>query len=67
MRFAEKATAAGVSATVTVWPVVPHVWQLAQTFLPEARRSVSEAAAFLKSHANPPEAVRSANPPEAVR
>lgn len=57
VRFAEKAKAAGVSATVTVWPVVPHVWQLAQTFLPEARRSLSEAAAFLKRHATAPEAV----------
>ncbi|QRE73538.1 alpha/beta hydrolase [Methylobacterium aquaticum] len=59
VRFAEKAKAAGVSATVTVWPVVPHVWQLAQTFLPEARRSLSEAATFLKSHdARVPETVR---------
>ncbi|SFU54633.1 Acetyl esterase/lipase [Methylobacterium sp. 174MFSha1.1] len=58
VRFAEKAKAAGGSATVTVWPVVPHAWQLAQSFLPEARRSLSEAAAFLKSHAATPEAVR---------
>ncbi|KMO40457.1 alpha/beta hydrolase [Methylobacterium tarhaniae] len=58
VRFAEKARRAGVSATVTVWPVVPHVWQFAQTFLPEARRSLSEASAFLKSHARTPEAVR---------
>jgi hypothetical protein len=30
-----------------VWPVVPHVWQLA-AFIPEARESLSRAAAFLK-------------------
>jgi epsilon-lactone hydrolase len=58
VRFAEKARAAGVDATVKTWPVVPHVWQLASSFLPEGRRSLSEAAAFLKSHARVPEAVR---------
>jgi hypothetical protein len=30
-----------------VWPVVPHVWQLAPTQIPEARQSMREAAAFL--------------------
>lgn len=58
VRFAEKARAAGVDATVKTWPVVPHVWQLAHSFLPEGRRSLSEAAAFLKAHARAPEAVR---------
>ncbi|AWN46695.1 alpha/beta hydrolase [Methylobacterium terrae] len=58
VRFAEKARRAGVDATVKVWPVVPHVWQLAHGFLPEGRRSLSEAAAFLKAHAGVPEAVR---------
>ncbi|KMO14325.1 alpha/beta hydrolase [Methylobacterium indicum] len=58
VRFADKARAAGVDATVKLWPVVPHVWQLAQSFLPEARRSLSEAAAFLKNHARTTEAAR---------
>lgn len=58
VRFAEKARAAGVDATVKTWPVVPHVWQIAHSFLPEGRRSLSEAAAFLKTHARTPEAVR---------
>ncbi len=49
MRLADHARAAGIETELQVWPVVPHVWQLAQ-FVPEARRSVAEAAAFLKRH-----------------
>ncbi|TGD98397.1 alpha/beta hydrolase [Methylobacterium nonmethylotrophicum] len=58
VRFAAKARDAGVDATVTVWPVVPHAWQLAHSFLPEARRSLAEAAAFLTARARATEAVR---------
>jgi acetyl esterase/lipase len=46
-RLAEKARAAGVHVELKVWPVVPHVWQLAPTQIPEARQSMREAAAFL--------------------
>ncbi len=48
-RLAEHARAARVQVELRVWPVVPHVWQLAQ-FVPEARQSMQEAAAFLKRH-----------------
>ncbi len=48
-RLAERARAAGVTVELRIWPVVPHVWQLAQ-FVPEARESVESAAAFLKGH-----------------
>ncbi|WP_336487838.1 alpha/beta hydrolase [Methylobacterium nigriterrae] len=50
-RLAEAARAAGVSVDLTVFPVVPHVWQFAHGFLPEARRSLDAAAAFLRAHA----------------
>lgn len=50
VRFAEKARAAGVDVSLTVWPVVPHAWQFAASFLPEARRSLTAAAAFLGRH-----------------
>ncbi len=49
-RLAEHARAAGVTVELRVWPVVPHVWQLAQ-FVPEARQSIEAAANFLKRHA----------------
>ncbi len=47
-RLAERARAAGVLVDLQVWPVVPHVWQLAHATVPEARRSLAAAAAFLK-------------------
>ena len=51
VRMAERARAAGVEATVRVFPVVSHAWQFAASMLPEARASLDEAAAFLKAHA----------------
>jgi len=49
-RLAARARAEGVDATLTIWPVVPHVWQLACAFLPEGRESLRRAAAFLHQH-----------------
>ena len=48
LRFAEKARASGVHVETTVWPVVPHAWQLLAK-VPEARRSIARASEFLKS------------------
>ncbi len=48
VRLAQKAREAGVQVDLQVFPVVPHVWQLIHQ-LPEARRSVRAAAAFLRS------------------
>ena len=50
LRFADKARAAGVSVETTVWPVVPHAWQLLAK-VPEARRSIARASEFLKTAA----------------
>jgi len=36
---------------LTVWPVVPHVWQLFHPFVPEGRHSLDAAAAFLRDQA----------------
>ena len=51
VHMAERARAAGVEATLRVFPVVSHAWQFAASALPEARASLDEAAAFLKAHA----------------
>jgi acetyl esterase/lipase len=48
-RLARYVLDAGGSATLRIWPVVPHVWQLAR-FVPEARESMREMAAFLHGH-----------------
>jgi acetyl esterase/lipase len=54
VRFAAAAKAAGVRCELKVWPVVPHVWQFAEPFMPEARRSLDAAAQFLHTHARSP-------------
>jgi acetyl esterase/lipase len=59
IRLAERARQAGVSVDLRVWPVVPHVWQLAQ-FVPEARESMKIAAAFLHRHVAAPAGVLAA-------
>jgi monoterpene epsilon-lactone hydrolase len=59
-RLAARAGAEGVDVTLNVWPVVPHVWQMACRFLPEGRQSLQQAAAFLHRHADASEAVRAA-------
>jgi epsilon-lactone hydrolase len=46
-RIAERARAAGVTVALSVWPVVPHVWQMFHPFLPEARQALQSAVEFL--------------------
>jgi acetyl esterase/lipase len=50
VRLAAAARQAGVQVTLKIWDNTPHGWQLAQGFLPEARASLDEAAAFAKLH-----------------
>lgn len=50
--LAARARAAGVRVELTLWPAVPHVWQLFQTFVPEGRQSLAAAAAFLKQESS---------------
>lgn len=49
VRFGECARAAGVNAQVVIWPEMFHVFQIFVPLLPEARRSVTQIAAFIKS------------------
>jgi epsilon-lactone hydrolase len=49
-RLAAYAEAAGVDAALALWSGAPHGWQLGVGLLKEARDSLSEAAAFLRSH-----------------
>ncbi len=50
VRLAAAARQAGIRVTLKIWDNTPHGWQLAQGFLPEARTSLDEAAAFAKLH-----------------
>jgi len=58
-RLAEHARAAGVAVDLRLWPVVPHVWQLAQ-FVPEARLSMQLLSQFLLSHVATTQVARAA-------
>jgi monoterpene epsilon-lactone hydrolase len=49
-RLADRAKVAGVKVYLKIWKNVPHVWQLFQFFLPEAREAVAEANAFAKAN-----------------
>jgi acetyl esterase/lipase len=49
-RLAAAARAAGVPVDLKIWPNMPHVWQVSQFFLPEARTALDEAAAFAKGY-----------------
>ncbi len=46
--LAERARAAGVPVELTVWPAVPHVWQMFHPFVPEGRQSLDTTAEFLR-------------------
>jgi acetyl esterase/lipase len=48
VRFAEAAGAAGSRVELKVWRAAPHVFQFMHAYVPEARRSLDEAAAFLQ-------------------
>jgi acetyl esterase/lipase len=48
-RLASRAKAAGVAVDINIWDGVPHVWQLFQGFLPEARAALDQAASFAKA------------------
>jgi len=39
---------AGVDATLSVYPEMPHVWQLFAPFLPEATAAIEEIGAFVR-------------------
>jgi acetyl esterase/lipase len=51
-RFAARATASGVAVTLKIWDGMPHVWQLFQFMLPEARAAMDEAAMFAKANSS---------------
>lgn len=51
-RLAARVEAAGSAVELKTWPVTPHGWQLGAAFMPEARLSIAEAAAFLARHAS---------------
>ena len=45
-RLAERIKASGGQVELQVWKNLPHVWQFGQSFLPEAREALKQAADF---------------------
>ncbi|HEX7388526.1 MAG TPA: alpha/beta hydrolase [Acidiphilium sp.] len=54
LRFDAKARAAGVASMLRIRPGVPHAWPIFAGFLPEARRTLDESAAFIRDAAPVP-------------
>jgi len=50
-RVADKARDAGIAVDFQVWKGLPHAWQIFSPFLPEARKSLRQAAVFIRQHA----------------
>ena len=48
-RVIEIARRAGVEATLQIFPLVPHGWQIFAPVLPEARASLHAAASFIRA------------------
>jgi acetyl esterase/lipase len=47
-RLADRIRAAGCEVVLSVWPVVPHVWQIFNRIMPEGRQSLAQMAEFLR-------------------
>jgi acetyl esterase/lipase len=47
-RLAERIRAAGCEVVISIWPVVPHVWQIFNRIVPEGRQSLAQMAEFLQ-------------------
>lgn len=57
-RMAERLRAAGGEVTLEEWPRAPHVWQMFDGWIPEARAALKIAAGFAAGHAGTPIASR---------
>lgn len=51
-RLAEKAQAAGVAATLEVWPEMLHVWPALSMIIPEGKQAIARIGAFVKNGEN---------------
>ena len=47
-RIVDRLKDAGGQATLDVWPDAPHVWQIFDGWIPEARDALTKAAFFAK-------------------
>jgi acetyl esterase/lipase len=50
VRMAERMRAAGCAVELEIWPRMPHVWHAFAPVMPEARRAIAQAGAFIRRH-----------------
>ena len=50
LKFAERAKAAGVDVTLTIWDDMPHIWQAFASFLPQGQQAIEECGEFIRKH-----------------
>jgi epsilon-lactone hydrolase len=48
-RMADRLRAAGCEVALEIWPRMPHVWHLFAAVMPEARRAIAAAGAFVQA------------------
>ena len=48
-RFADHLRAAGGQVDLQIWPAAPHVWQILDGWVPEARAALTEVAGFIQT------------------
>lgn len=53
-RMADVLRKAGGDVRVDLWPDAPHVWQIFDGWIPEAREALEKAGAFAKEQLSPP-------------
>ena len=49
LRMAERLRAAGGQVRVEIWAGAPHVWQMGDGWIPEARAALRQMAGFLRA------------------
>ena len=54
MRLADRLREAGTDVTVETWPDAPHVWQMLDGWVPEAREALRHVAAFVETRLSLP-------------
>lgn len=53
LRMAERLKQQGAEVTLQIWPGAPHVFQIFDGWLPEARRALNEAGQAIRARVNP--------------
>jgi epsilon-lactone hydrolase len=61
-RLAKRARSGGVIVDLRIYPDMPHVWPLLSVIMPEGRKALDEAAAFLQAAAGSAVPPKSASP-----